>query len=120
MDPKQSFHGITQVYASLSKSRFGSWTYVSLRSLGIRRRREILCEASVENMCFGCNPGERACQQMLCAQHELSIVVFACNPGGRACVQVLRAGQLLIVRLFQFEHDGLGTLATSSAGFQSI
>ena len=71
-------------------------------------------------MCFCCNPGERACQQMLCAQHELRIFVFACNRGGRACVQVLRAGQLLTMRLFQFEHDGLGTLATSSAGFQSI
>ena len=60
------------------------------------RRREILCEASVENIRFGCNPGERACQQ------------------------VLRARQLLTMRLFQFEDDGLGNLATSSAGFKSI
>ena len=71
-------------------------------------------------MCFGCNRGERACQQMLRAKHELKLFVFACNPGARACVQVLRAGQLLTMRLFQFEHDGLGTLATSSAGFQTI
>ena len=36
MDPKQSFHAITQIYASVTKSRLGSWTYVSLRSLGIK------------------------------------------------------------------------------------
>ena len=79
-----------------------------------------MCEASVENIRFDCNPGERACQQVLRAKHQLKIFVFACNPGGRACVQVLRARQLLTMRLFQFEHHGLGTLATSSAGFQSI
>ena len=79
-----------------------------------------MCEASVENIRFGCNPGERACQQVLRAKHQLKIFVFACNPGGRACVQVLRARQLLTMRLFQLGHHGLDTLATSSAGLQSI
>ena len=80
----------------------------------------IFCWYLLKPHVFCCSLGGRACQQVLRAKHQLKISVFACNPGGRACVQVLRARQLLTMRLFQFEHHGLGTLATSSAGFQSI
>ena len=58
-------------------------------------------EAPVENIRFGCNPGGRACQQVLRAKHLLKMHVFGCNPGGRACQQVLRAKHLLKMHVLQ-------------------
>ena len=53
-------------------------------------------DAPVENIRFGCNPGGRACQQVLRAKHLLTMPVFGCSVENWA-TQFCKAGAVPVV-----------------------